>query len=289
MAEILIAGCGFLGEAAAALFLEAGWKVHGLTASEKSADALGERGVIAHAGDLTQLPSVAALRQKIGRMEAVIHCASSGRRGEPAYRAVYESGMRHLGAMFPEARLLFVSSTSVYGQVNGEWVHEESPAEPSRETSRILLAAEQVALRTDGWVARVAGIYGPGRSVYLRRFLSGEAVLENGGSRWVNQIHRDDAARGLFQLIQTRAPAGVYNVSDDAPCSLKEIYSWLGGYFGKPLPPEGEGDPNRKRALTNKRVRNAKLRSTGWQPRYPSYREAIAELERWQNETGFPD
>lgn len=278
MAEILIAGCGFLGEAAAVLFSTAGWRVHALTASESSASALRERGFSAHAGDLATLASVAALRQMIGRMDGVIHCASSGRGGAEAYRAVYAQGLRNLDAMFPEARLLFVSSTSVYGQTNGEIVTEQSEAAPSRETSRILLQAEQWALRTNGWVARVAGLYGPGRSVYRRKFQNGTAILEAGGQRWINQVHRDDAARALFHLIQTPAPSGIYNVSDDSPCSLRQVYEWLAEALGGDLPAEGPEDPNRKRALTSKRVSNAKLRETGWRPHYPSYRDAIGDL-----------
>jgi len=193
---------------------------------------------------------------------------------------VYGRGMRHLDAMFPEARFLFVSSTSVYGQTAGEWVDEQSRTEPARETSRILLGAEQLALQTGGWVARVAGLYGPGRSVYLRKFQAGQAVLEKGGTRWVNQIHRDDAARALFQLVHAEAAPGIYNVSDGTPCQLRQIYLWLAEAFGGSLPAEGPEDPNRKRALTHKRVSNAKLRAIGWRPRYPSYREAIPDLTR---------
>lgn len=221
---------------------------------------------------------MAGLRQSIGSMDVVIHCASSGRGGEESYRRVYDQGMRNLDAMFPEARILFVSSTSVYGQTDGADVDERSLAAPTRETSRILLGAEQLALRTGGWVARVAGLYGPGRSIYLRKFRAGEAVLENGGTRWVNQVHRDDAAQALFQIIQSDAAPGIYNVCDDTPASLQQIYAWLAEALGGSMPPEGAADPNRKRALTHKRIRNAKLRGIGWRPKYPSYREAIPAL-----------
>ncbi|NIP92013.1 MAG: SDR family NAD(P)-dependent oxidoreductase, partial [Akkermansiaceae bacterium] len=75
---------------------------------------------------------------------SIAFTASSGRGGPDAYRAVFLQGARHLLEIFPDAHLLFVSSTSVYGQTDGSLVTEESPTEPDRETSRILLEAESV-------------------------------------------------------------------------------------------------------------------------------------------------
>ena len=63
-----------------------------------------------------------------------------------------------------ERRLLFTSSTSVYSQRDGSWVTEESETKPARETGRILLETEKLVLERGGMVARLAGIYGPGRS-----------------------------------------------------------------------------------------------------------------------------
>ena len=95
---------------------------------------------------------------------------------------------------FPGVPLLLVSSSSVYAQTDGGVVTEESPTQPDRETGKLLLQAEQQVLVAGGIVARLAGIYGPGRSVILKRFLNGEAVIEDDGRRFLNQIHRDDAA-----------------------------------------------------------------------------------------------
>ena len=65
-------------------------------------------------------------------------------------------------------RFVFCSSTSVYGQTDGACVTEESPATPGRETGCILRETEDLVLQRTGTVARLAGIYGPGRSVLLR-------------------------------------------------------------------------------------------------------------------------
>lgn len=212
------------------------------------------------------------------RPDVVIHCASSGRGGVEAYRAVYRDGLEHLRDAFSPGRLIFTGSTSVYSQVDGGWVTEESPAEPDRETGRVLLEAEKIALDTGGIVARLAGIYGPGRSVLLKKFLEGSAVLEAGGNRWMNQIHRDDGARALMRLAQDPGAVGIYNVCDDAPTTQRDIYGWIAAFLDRPLPPEGPADLNRKRGWTSKRISNARLRAFGWCPQYPDYRAALPEL-----------
>jgi nucleoside-diphosphate-sugar epimerase len=278
LARILVAGCGFLGEAAADFFAAKGWSVIGLTGSEESAARLAGKPYSVFAADLTSASSVAALRNRIGPCAAVLHCASSGRGGADAYRAIYVDGCTNLVANFPEARLIFTSSTSVYAQTDGDWVDEDSPAEPFRETGRLLLEAEAVTRHASGAILRLAGIYGPGRSVLRRKFLDGTAVLENGGTRWINQIHRDDAVAAVDAIMSAKDPIGLCNVVDGRPATQREVYGWLAEHFDRPLPPEGPADLHRKRGWTSKRVSNARLRALGWTPAFPSYREALPTL-----------
>ena len=75
---------------------------------------------------------------------------------------------------------------------------------------------------------------------------------------------------------QPGAPGEIYNASDDTPVMQRDYYAWCAEFLGQPIPPEGPVNPNRKRGLTNKRVSNAKLRTTGWAPKYPSFREGLA-------------
>jgi nucleoside-diphosphate-sugar epimerase len=158
--------------------------------------------------------------------------------------------------------------------VDGEWVTEESPAEPPRETGQILLETERWVLSLGGSVARLAGIYGPGRSVLLRKFFSREAIIEGDGRRWINQIHRDDAARGLLHLAESHAP-GVFNLGDSAPLEQRALYEDLARRFNQPLPPEGPINLDRKRGWTHKQVSNSKLRALGWTPAFPSFLDAV--------------
>lgn len=273
--QVVIAGCGFLGEAAAGLFLGAGWDVLGICHSEESAVGLAARGFGAATMDIS---CELVAPDGWGTPDVLIHSASSGRGGVDAYRAVYRDGMENLQRAFCAHRVIFTGSTSVYGQADGGWVTEESETAPPRETGTILLEAERLALDAGGSVARLSGIYGPGRSVLLRKFLDGSAVLEAGGARWINQIHRDDGASALFHLATSDAAPGIYNVCDDTPVTQSEIYQWIAEYFHRPMPVEGPADFGRKRGWTNKRVSNAKLRSTGWVPQFPSYRDALPGL-----------
>ncbi len=273
---MVIAGCGFLGEAAAFLFSETGARVLGLCATQETAVRLAGRPFDVRAADIAR--SLSGFSPEWKNPDLLVHCASSSRGGADEYRAVYRDGLSNLIEFFSPRRVIFTGSTSVYAQEDGEWVDEHSPAEPLRETGRILLESEDLALRAGGVVARLGGIYGPGRSVYLRKFREGSALLEDGGSRWTNQIHRDDAARALTILANPAVLPGVYNVCDDSPVTQRDLYGWIAGFLNAPLPPEAPRDPDRKRGWTSKRVSNAKLKAAGWEPGFPSYREALPLL-----------
>jgi nucleoside-diphosphate-sugar epimerase len=274
MRKAVILGCGFVGARAARLFARAGWEVTGVTRSAASAAGLVGEPFHALACDITDPASLSAAHE-LQNADALISAVSSGRGGEDTYREVYLRGLQNAITYLNPARVLFVSSTSVYGQNDGSWVTEESPAEPLSPTSRILREAENIALGHGGIVARLAGIYGPGRSVLLRKFLAQSAIIEGEGTRRINQIHADDAATALFHLIARDLPPGIYNVSDDFPVTQLACYQWLSERLGLPLPPRGPIDPNRKRGVTDKRVSNAKLRSLGWTLKYRSFQEAL--------------
>ncbi len=269
--RVLVAGCGYLGRVVARELHTLGWEVTGITRSSASAKALEGKPFRVLACDLGDRAALGAL----GSFEAVIACASSGWGDAGSYRQVYLEGTQNLLAMLHPEQFLFTSSTSVYAQTDGERVTEESPAEPTRETGQILRAAEDATLAAGGIVARLAGIYGPGRWALLTKFLDGNAVLEGDENRFINQIHRADAASALVFLLSRSVPPGIYNVSDGAPVTQREMYTAFSEHFQRPLPPVGPPDTARKRGWTHKRVSNAKLRALGWTPMYPSFREAL--------------
>lgn len=221
--------------------------------------------------DFTHPAALARLEGE--RFDVVLHCASSRGGAADVYARVYRDGLRNLAEAFRGARIVFTSSTSVYAQMNGEAVDETSVTRPERETGRLLLEAERVAIDAGGVVLRLAGLYGPERSAPMARYLAGTARLEEDGTRWMNMIHRDDAAAACGLAV--KLPSGIYNVVDDRPATQREVYSWIAEYFGGPLPSSGPVDLSRKRGFTSKRVSNARLRAVGWTPTFPSYRNAI--------------
>lgn len=278
--HLLIAGCGYLGQELARQAKAAGHGVTGLTRSADSAQALTNAGIPAIAVDLADAASVAKVAAQCPPVTAVVHCAAGGKGGgADTYRAVYLEGMKHLRAAFSDtARFVFTSSSSVYAQIDGSVVTEGSPALPERETGRILRAAEEEA----DVVVRLAGLYGPGRSVLLRQFLAGESVIDvrteppaTPDGRWVNQIHRADAAAALLMAATGVLPTGIYNGADASPMLQRTIYAELTKRFAGPLPPEAVPDHTRKRGWTHKRVDSARLRAAGWEPRFPSWFDAL--------------
>ena len=276
MARILIAGCGYVGEAAADHFHSKGWEVEGWTASERSAAKLAGRPYPVHAVDITSADSVS---NRPDRFDVVIHCASSHGGDEGQYRLLYLEGARNLRRAFPNATLLFTGSTSVYAQNDGSLVDETSPAEPAHRKGKLLRETEALVLAAGGIVARLGGIHGPGRSYFLKRILEGSSVSGRGNNRLINHVHRDDIVAALFLLAKQRSECSgeIYNVVADQPIGAREAFQWLAARLKKRLPEVSESPTQGTRAQSNKHGSNRKLRALGWRPRYPTFESAMEE------------
>lgn len=282
--RVLIAGCGYLGLALGARLVSLGHEVTGLRRPGSDPGPLRAAGVVPVAADLGRAEEVAALP---GAWDWVVHCAAPGEGGEAAYRAVYLDGARNLARRLlrePGVRVVFTGSTSVYGQTDGLPVTEESATEPRAATGRVLLETEACWRREAGAVVlRSAGIYGPDRH-RLRALARGEARSTGDGSRWMNLVHRDDLVEAVI-AAWTRGVAGeVYNVADDAPPTEREFQAWVCARLRVDLPRSGPGlepgaSDRRPRGATHKRVIARKLReTTGWRPRFPTFREGYGPL-----------
>jgi nucleoside-diphosphate-sugar epimerase len=273
--SVLIAGCGFVGLPLARRFVSAGWETAALTASETSAASLRGEPFPAYALDITEKNSFRHLTGR--RFDVVIHCASSGRGDANAYAAVFLAGIQNLMANLVYGRLIFSSSTSVYAQRDGSWVDEMSPADPAPKTGQILRQTEDMVLASAGTVARLGGLYGPGRCAPLKKLLEGRASIEEDGARVMNTLHQLDAAAALHFLAGTES-SGLFNVVDNEPVTEIDWFRYVCQRLHKPLPPTGPRNLDRKRGWTNKRVSNRKLRSLGWEPSYPTFKEGLASV-----------
>lgn len=274
---VVVIGHGYVGTALAERLWQEG---RGVVAVNRSVDV--ETAYPLLEGDVSSAESISRFADALeDTPSAIIHCASSSRGGADAYRAVFLEGIKNLQQCFADVPVFFTSSTSVYGQTDGSIVTEQSETSPDRETSRILVEAEDLVRSAGGVALRLAGIYGPARSIYLKRILEGTATIEAGEvSRYVNQIHRDDIIGAILHLIGAGTGKGAcLNVVDDTPLTQREVYEKLAEFFGKSRPPESEPETNRKRAWTNKLVSNEALRETGWAPTYPSFLTALEKDE----------
>lgn len=275
--KLLIIGCGYVGQAVAQFFLKKNWKVTGWVYTENSAKVLQSLGIEPYMADVTQKESWQQFvdRFSASSFSAVLYCAAAGRGDVKVYEKIYWQGMTHtISFISKETHLIFTSSTSVYPQNQGEWVTEESEAEPETETGKILRATEQQVLVRKGVVLRLAGIYGPGRVRMITNIK--QALLQNKEipNRWINHIHRDDIVNAIDCLIEKPA-TGIFNGCDNEPASLHQIAAWLAAQWKISLPSwvQTSVEPQ-----THKRVSNAKLSSLGWKPAYPSYREGYVCL-----------
>ena len=273
--SVLIVGCGFVGLPLARDFASSGWETHATAASDASVAKLYQERFRAYALDITDDSGLQKLARR--NFDVVIHCASSARGVASDYEAVFLSGTRNLMSNVECKSFIFTSSTSVYAQTDGSWVDERSPANPSRETGQILRATEDLVLEVGGAVARLAGLYGPGRCVPLQKLLDDKAIIQGSGDRVMNMMHQMDAAAALRFLAETKS-TGLFNAVDNEPVAELDWFRYVCDLLGKPLPPYGPREVNRKRGWTSKRVSNRKLRSLGWNALYPTFREGVAAI-----------
>ena len=276
--SVLIAGCGDVGSRLATQLLAGNWLVHGLRRNISRLPS----GVVGVAGDLFSEQCPAAWPTE--KLDYLVYCAAATEHDEAGYRAAYVEGLQHVLSWLKQhgqqpKRLLFVSSSSVYGQQAGEWVDESSPTEADGYSGRLMLEAEQVALHSGipASLVRLTGIYGPGRERLLTQVREGYRVVID-PPLYGNRIHVDDAAGLLAFLLQAdrrgEALQDCYIGVDDAPAPLAEVVGWLHEYLGVT---EWSADASVRRA-GSKRCSNARARALGWVPRYPSFREGYAAI-----------
>jgi len=280
--HVLVAGCGYVGGALARRLVTDGHVVYGLCREPRGLP----EGVTPLAADLTRPETLRSLPPDV---DVVCFTAAAKAHADEAYRAVYVDGLRHLlGGLAASGarprRLIFTSSTSVYGQTSGEWVDETSPCEPADFAGQRMLEAERLVRDgpLPGVVLRLGGIYGPGRTGLLEAVRRGTAAAGAGQPRYTNRIHRDDAAGAVRHLLRLDAPEDVYLGVDDDPAEFGQVVRWLADRLGAPPPPAEppEGADRRRTRRGNKRCTNGRLRRSGYSFRYPTFREGYAMILR---------
>jgi len=278
--SVLIAGCGDVGSRLGLQLGRDGWRVYGLrrNAAELPVPILPVK------GDLTD-PTCPRCWPN-GGLDYLVYAASATEHDEAGYRQAYVEGLRNVLRWLRQheqqpRRLLFVSSTGVYAQRDGEWIDEDSPTEPTGFTGQVMLEAEQLALGCGlpATCVRMGGLYDPSRP-WLQNQVRAGLRVERDPPQYSNRIHRDDAAALLSFLLQADASGTAlqpcYLGVDDEPAPLHEVVDWLRERLGV----THWAEQSMTRRAGSKRCSNARARALGWKPRFANYRDGYASLGR---------
>lgn len=259
----LVIGCGYLGRRVAARWLARGHTVYGMT-RDKEAElaALGIRPV---RGDLREVLDAFDLPAA----ETVLYAAAPGRNEGQGPDDIWLLGLVHVTSALEEwpnrPRFLFISSTSVYGQVDGEEVTEDSPTIPNpRERGACTLLGAEQHLLADSWqdavILRFAAIYGPGRLLRSKAIERGEPIVAD-PDKWLNLIHVEDGADAVLAAEARGKPGTIYNVCDGRPVRRRDFYTRMAELLGAPpprfVPPTPDDLPPHETA--NRRVSNRRM------------------------------
>ncbi|MFZ0430993.1 MAG: NAD-dependent epimerase/dehydratase family protein [Acidobacteriota bacterium] len=274
--RILIAGCGFVGQALGRRLAPRGHRIWGIRRTPGPPVA----GIEAITADLARpldpdlLPS---------SPDFIVYLVSSKSRSDEAYRTAHVDGLSNLITGLTLAgtqptRLLVASSTGVYPHSAGEWVAEETPVKPTDTSSRRLCEGEALALSAPfpATVVRFAGIYGAGRIRLLRRIARGEPTCAEGPPEYSNRIHVEDCAAVLEHLMRLDSPHNLYVASDDEPVDRCELAGWLADALG--VPPADPLPRTAGPARGNKRCSNRRLKQSGYRFLFPTFREGYRQI-----------
>ena len=274
--RIAILGCGYVGSALGKALVHRGHHVVGTTSTPSRAEEISTLGIVP---EVLQLSECERLRQLLLDRDVVyLTVAASSRCTD--YRQIYPKGAKSLLRAVPGTavrRIIYTSSTRVYGQQDGSLVDEASPTEPTDEDGRILLEAERILLETRTaldtsqsialTVVRLSGIYGPGRD-FTKRVLRFSGQERFDGDRYVNLIHRDDIVLVLLGLLDLRHH-GVFVLSDDRPTKRRVHYDRVIANAGLPSIRWLNNDSSTK---LGKRVRNDLIKRTlDLELKYPTH------------------
>jgi nucleoside-diphosphate-sugar epimerase len=269
----LIVGCGDIGQRIALRLHEQRIAVRGWTRNE---DAVAQSTQL---GITTGLIDLDTDDLTVGKADWIFYCAPPPPTGTTDRRL-----RRFLGALDERPRrLVYLSTSAVYGDCAGRWINEDEPPHPQTDRGRRRLDAEHALteaatrLPLETMVLRVAGIYGPGR-LPIERLRSGQPILSIEEAPFSNRVHADDLAAAAV-LVAERAQGGsVFNVADGNPTSMSDYFLRCASALNLPAPPQlgmAQARTQLGPALLSyleesKRLHVGRLRALGWSPRYAS-------------------
>ncbi|RUO19677.1 hypothetical protein CWE08_09620 [Aliidiomarina iranensis] len=272
--QALLIGYGDIAQRLAPMLQEIGFAVTGVRRRATAAPVI--EGVTVQSGDVQEAATWKELMRS--SWDLIVVTLTPSEYSTVGYHQGYVLPMQHLVAELPSSSdtlVLYVSSTSVYGQRGGEWVDETTPAEPSSSTGEQLLLAEATLMnglaekQAKLAIVRAAGIYGPGRERMYRAIQEGSYTIT---PVWHNRIHADDLAGALEHLALEHFMGAeldeVYIACENQPLFGEDYVRHIANQLELDAEQVIANLPksNEVGARGNKRLSNKRLRATGWQP-----------------------
>ena len=274
--KILLAGCGDIGQRVADRFADE-HQCFGLRRNPEQLPV----SINPLKADLTNSDELVGIFSQ--DFDVVIATLTPGARTEEAYQKAYVDTATALVSSINNAKyqpkiVIWISSTSVYGDSSNQWLEEESPVNPASFSARALKKAEDImtAVSCDLTIVRFSGIYGPGRLALLNSVKNGIGSPAQ-PKQWSNRIHSDDCAGFLVHLVNRYLKGQklekLYLGTDCEPAAQHDMRKWLAGKLNVILTEEAKSSRAGTQRYTNK-----KLLQSGYQLQYPSYREGYVSV-----------
>ena len=274
--QVLIVGCGDIGQRLAQCLPQDKYEVTGLRRNPPDDSPLLRYQAcdVTNAEELTEV-----LKQDFA---VIVISMTPSERSDAGYERAYVQSCQNLvnGLRVQSLKprlVLFVSSTGVYGQMDGSWVDESSPTQPHSFSGERLLEAEAI-IKNSGFahvIVRFSGIYGPNRNRLIEQVKQKRA---SASIHFTNRIHADDCARSLAHLIElnrkNESLQPIYLATDSAPALMVEVVTWLAEQMGV-AEFLSETATNER---GNKRCSNQRLLDSGFVFLYPSFKDGYARL-----------
>ncbi|MDF1762461.1 MAG: SDR family oxidoreductase [Oleibacter sp.] len=271
MARILVVGTGDIGGHLAQNLAADGHQVWGVRRSDKP---VGD-GIAVISADVAEFETLEEIPKEL---DVVVYSVAAPVFSKEGYHNYYFKGLKNILKAVKGNdlnRVIFVSSSSVYHQMGGEWVNESSETNPSSFAGKEMLAAEKALLNTPvpGTVVRFTGIYGPGRTRMIEQARHG-GYCDPDPEVWTNRIHRDDCV-GILQFLINKSLNGeslapIYLATDNEPATLFDVLEWMKDRIGEVDADHDVGEVSRR---ANRRCSNKLLSDLGYQFAYDNYRD----------------
>jgi nucleoside-diphosphate-sugar epimerase len=277
-------GLGYSAQALAARLYAKGWQIAGTARDEANIARLRAQGyeVVRFAGE----PNNREVAKLLHGTTHLLHSIPPGHDGD----AVLAHHRQEIGALGSLEWIGYLSTVGVYGDQKGRWVDETAELKPNSDRTGARVEAEQAWLRfgkeagVPVQIFRLAGIYGPGRSVF-DKLSAGTARRIRKDGQVFSRIHVEDIATVLEASIAHPRGSAIYNVADDEPAAPDEVVAYAAKLIGVPPPPEiafedADLTPMARSFYEgSRRISNARIKSElGVNLRYPTYREGLASL-----------